>query len=206
MPSLSSNFPKNFSQHLADARAGSAEELGRLLMDCRNYLLLTARQKLEPDLQGKLSPSDLVQETFLEAQRDFHQFDVNRKDEWLAWLCRILFNNLANASRSYRATDKRALGREIPLGELGAQNGLASELILNTPTPSERAAASEEAAALEQALASLPDHYQQVLRLRYQDQRTFADIGTTLNCSAEAARKLWARAVDQLQKKLGHPA
>ncbi|HWG44817.1 MAG TPA: sigma-70 family RNA polymerase sigma factor [Gemmataceae bacterium] len=70
---------------------------------------------------------------------------------------------------------------------------------------SEREAVREEAADLEHALAQLPEHYQQVLRLRYHEQQTFPDIGTTLNCSTEAARKLWARAVDQLQKKLSCP-
>ncbi len=83
--------------------------------------------------------------------------------------------------------------------------GTAPALIQDTPTLSDRAGTHEEAAAVETALTALPEHSQHVLRLRYQEQRTFADIGDTLNCSAEAARKLWARAVDQLHKKLSAP-
>ena len=202
MPAFSSEQPSAFPRELAGARAGSTDALGHLLMDCRNYLLLTAGRKLGPDLQGKVSPSDLVQETFLEAQRHFDRFHGERKEDLLAWLCRILLNNLANAGRHYRDTDKRALDREILLDDLGKEKGTGSELILDTPTPSARAESSEEADALEHALAELPEHYRQVLRFRYEEQRTFADIGTELNCSPEAARKLWARAVDQLQKKL----
>jgi RNA polymerase sigma-70 factor (ECF subfamily) len=52
---------------LAEARQGSREALGRLLEGCRHYLLLMANQDTGPDLRAKVAPSDLVQETFLEA-------------------------------------------------------------------------------------------------------------------------------------------
>ena len=51
---------------LAAARAGSQEDLGQLLETCRGYLLLVAQQELAPDIRRKESPSDLVQQTFLE--------------------------------------------------------------------------------------------------------------------------------------------
>src|SRR4051812_46159075 len=56
------------------ARAGSHEALGQLLDGCRGYLLRIARDELDPRLQAKGGASDLVQETFLEAQRDFAAF------------------------------------------------------------------------------------------------------------------------------------
>jgi RNA polymerase sigma factor (sigma-70 family) len=60
----------------------------------------------------------------------------------------------------------------------------------------------EEAAALSAGLDRLSERHQQVLRLRYQEGMTFGQIGSALGCSSEAARKLWARAVDQLQRVL----
>ncbi len=202
MPSSSAKRKNDFSRWLAKARAGSGTSLGQLLMDCRNYLLLAAGRKLGADLQGKVNPSDLVQETFLEAQRDFAQFHGDNKGELRAWLYRILINNLANVGRHFRDAEKRAVAREQPLPSIDEEDEQLVELIQNTPTPSERLAADEEATALAQALDELPPQYQQALRLRYHEQRTFADIGMRLNCSAEAARKLWARAVVHLQKKL----
>ena len=190
-----------FRRALLAARAGSLENLGHLLMECRNYLLLVADRNLDPNLQGKISPSDLVQETFLEAQRDFVQFQGQREDELLAWLSQVLLNNVANASRRYLATAKRALNREVPLVN-GVGGLLADGLCQEAPTPSERLAAKEEAAALSAALKGLPEHYQQVLRLRYQEQMTFAQIGAVLGYTAEAARKQWARAVGRLQHQL----
>ena len=63
-------------QRLAAARAGSREALGQILQACRGYLLLLAERELAPDLRAKGGASDLVQETFLEAQKDFAHFQV----------------------------------------------------------------------------------------------------------------------------------
>src|SRR5437870_8093656 len=92
------------AQWLAEARAGSPEALGQMLEACRGYLLLVAQRELAPDLRAKGGASDLVQETFLEAQRDFPRFSGRSEAELLAWLRRLLLNNLANFTRHYRAT------------------------------------------------------------------------------------------------------
>src|SRR5438874_1463377 len=97
---------------LAAARAGSSEALGNVLETCRAYLLLIARQELDTELQAKGGASDLVQETFLEAQRDFRQFAGQTEEELLAWLRRLLLNNVANFRRRYRETAKRDVNAE----------------------------------------------------------------------------------------------
>jgi hypothetical protein len=73
-----SEWSRQTSQLMQAARAGSAEALGRLLEGCRAYLLLAANRQLDADLQAKGGPSDLVQETFLEAQKDFPPFQGAR--------------------------------------------------------------------------------------------------------------------------------
>jgi RNA polymerase sigma-70 factor (ECF subfamily) len=194
--------PAEFSHVLAEARGGSGDALGRLWLECRNYLLLVANKKLDPALAAKVSPSDVVQETFMEAQRDFAQFGGRCEDELRAWLCRILANNIANATRLFHGTEKRDVEREVPIVADSDAARPPRDLLLDTPTPSDRAVADEEQTALQQALARLPDHYRQVLRLRYDDDMPFAAIGAVMGCSAEAARKLWARAVDCLAKEM----
>src|SRR5213080_709075 len=72
MPTSSANLKPD--QLLPRARAGDVPAMGRLLELYRNYLKLLARLQIDRRLQGKADPSDLVQETFLEAYRDFAQF------------------------------------------------------------------------------------------------------------------------------------
>ena len=78
--------------------------------------------QLESRLKAKADPSDLVQQTLLEAYRDFDQFRGSTEAEWLAWLRRILAHNAAQYVRHYRGTEKRQLGREVAL-----QTGAASD-------------------------------------------------------------------------------
>jgi RNA polymerase sigma-70 factor (ECF subfamily) len=188
--------------HLPAARAGSREALGEALEACKCYLLLIADQELGPDLRGKSAPSDLVQETFHEAQRDFARFEGTTDEEWRAWLRGLLLHRLANFRRRYRGTRKRSVGREVALdaGDSSVERGGA--LAADTPSPSGQAMAREQALALQQALARLPDDYRQVIAGRYQEQLSFEEIGRRSGRSAEAARKLWWRAIERLQEEL----
>jgi RNA polymerase sigma-70 factor (ECF subfamily) len=94
------------------ARAGSRTALGDLLEECRSYLLLIANRELGEGIQAKVGASDLVQETFVEAQKIFERFEGNSSQELRAWLVRILEFKLAQASRRFAGTEKRDVRRE----------------------------------------------------------------------------------------------
>jgi RNA polymerase sigma-70 factor (ECF subfamily) len=189
---------------LRSARAGSAEALGRALEACRGYLLQIAQRELGTDLQAKCGASDLVQQTFLEANRDFAGFHGVTDAEWRAWLRKLLLNNLANFIRDYRQTAKRAVGREVTLaGGNSSANG--ADPAGSLPSPSGEAMAQEQAEAVRRALERLPDDYRRVLLLRHEDDLTFEEIGRQMNRSADAARKLWARALELFQKECSNP-
>jgi RNA polymerase sigma-70 factor (ECF subfamily) len=196
--------PENDAAHwLEEARGGSREALGRGLEGCRDYLLLIATQELDPALRVKGGASDLVQQTFLEAQRDFPGFRGATQAEWLAWLRQLLLHNVANFARSYRQTARRQLGREVPLAAGDSSLGPGANLDGGTPTPSAVAAGAEQTQKLQAALARLPEDYRRVIALRYEEERTFEEIGRLLQRSENAARKLWLRAVERLQREMG---
>jgi RNA polymerase sigma-70 factor (ECF subfamily) len=187
---------------LPAARAGSAQALGEALEACRGYLLLIAQRELGPDLQAKAGASDLVQQTFLEAQRDFARFQGDEEGEWLAWLRRLLLNNLANFVRDYRETAKRQVSREIRLPEVYSSRPGDLAPPAPAPTPSKQAMAHEHAAIVLVALDQLPPDYRQVVMLRYQDEKSFEEIGAIMGRSANAVRKLWLRALERLKQDL----
>src|SRR5690242_5684865 len=97
------------------ARDGSGTALGHLLEASRPYLLHVANQELDQELCSKAGASDLVQETFLEAQQGFAGFRGRNEAELRRWLRQMLRNNLANFARGFRGTRKRDTGREVSL-------------------------------------------------------------------------------------------
>jgi len=201
-----SEAPDDLPQWLDAARGGSAEALGAGFEACRTYLLLIANRELDPALMAKGGASDLVQETFLEAQRDFAGFRGNTDAEWRGWLRQMLVHNLANFTRRYRATGRRDFAREIDLVGNDSTRQPAGQLAAGTPSPSAEAVAHERAAAVHAALQRLPEDYCRVVTLRYQEGRSFEEIAAIMQRSENAVRKLWFRAVERLELELdGRP-
>lgn len=189
------------AQWLDRARHGSPEALGHVLEFCRRYLLQIANSELDSHLQAKLGASDVVQETFLEAQRIFDRFQGDSPDELRAWLRAILLNKMADQDRHYRGTAKRNLGKEVVLGtsDMGPV-----EPLVPTPTPSNVLMQQERAVALTAALERLPAHYRQVIVWRQIEDLSFEEMASRLDRSVDAVRKLWWRAIQQLQVELGN--
>jgi RNA polymerase sigma-70 factor (ECF subfamily) len=141
----------------------------------------------------------------MEAQQDFARFQGDSDGEMLGWLRQVLLNNLANFRRHYRGTKKRQAAREVGLHSGSSSGAREGGLQSETPTPSVEAMMGEQSAVLTNALARLPDDYRRALLLRYQEDRSFEEIGNLMQRSPNAARKLWLRAVERLQKEMDVP-
>jgi len=192
--------PHGLPDLLAAARSGSREALGELLEGYRRYLTRVARDQLDPRLMAKGDPSDLVQETFRDAQRAFGQFRGSSEAELLAWLRQILVHRIGRFARRYRSTQKRSAVREVTLDP--GDSSATAAYRADTPTPSAEAVANEQSGVLQDALARLPGEYREAILLRYRDGMSFEEIGRALGRSAEAARKLWGRAVERLREEM----
>jgi RNA polymerase sigma-70 factor (ECF subfamily) len=187
---------------LREARAGDLELLGKALESCRDYLLLIAARGLDADLIAKGGASDLVQDTLLGAYRDFSAFHGCSRAELLAWLRRILKNNLAVHRRRYRGTRKRQISLEVPIG--GSSRGEPRHALpCDSPTPGAAAVRREQIEGLMAALARLPEDYRHVVVAHQYDRLSFDEIGRRLGRSPEAVRKLWSRALIRLTEELG---
>jgi RNA polymerase sigma-70 factor (ECF subfamily) len=153
---------------LEQARAGDVEARGRLLELYRNYLCLLARSLLGQALRARLDPSDLVQETYLKAHRDFAGFLGSSEAELVGWLRTLLVRSLANQAKHHRA-QRRDLRRQESLEAMLDRSSLAVQQALAAPvgsSPSARAARREQTVLLADAVAKLPDDYREVFLLR----------------------------------------
>jgi RNA polymerase sigma-70 factor (ECF subfamily) len=187
------------------ARAGDSLALGRLLQRYRSYLVLLARYQIGRRLQGKADASDLVQEAFLEAHRDFAQFRGATEAELAGWLRRILATNLANLVGRYCGTRRRDVRLERDLAaELDrSSRALDAALLAKQSSPSSQAARRDLAVILADALERLPEDYRQVLVLRHLEERSFPEIARLMQRTIDSVKNLWARALARLRQTLG---
>jgi RNA polymerase sigma-70 factor (ECF subfamily) len=188
------------------ARAGDSEALGRLLEQYRNYLRFLARSLLGSALKVQLDPSDLVQETFLEAHRDFAHFAGGNEGELTAWLRRMLVRNLVDQARHHEAL-ARDLQRRESLEDLLERSSTTLHEALASPavSPSRRVEEHEQAVLLADALEALPADYREVIQLRNFEHLPFEEVGARMGRTSGAARMLWTRALERLHHLMeGH--
>jgi RNA polymerase sigma-70 factor, ECF subfamily len=193
--------PPSITPLVQQAQSGCSAAIGSLLEAARGYLLLQAEQELPLALRAKVGPSDIVQETAIDAHRDFLRFRGTTQEELYAWLRTILQNNVMDAVRRFEIAEKRSVKREASLSVVVDRCGI-SVLPAGSTTPEHSAIRREDAALLARVLARMPDDYQTILRLRYWDGLTFPQIATRIGRSEEAARKLWYRALARLTEEL----
>jgi RNA polymerase sigma-70 factor (ECF subfamily) len=192
-------------ERIAAARRGEPDAIGQIFEAARGHLLHCADRELPADLRAKIGPSDVVQETAVDMQRDFAHFAGTTAEELFAWLREILRHNLVDAVRHYRESLKRDVTREVSLASPpGRRDGEAVPEAINSPDGS--AIRREEAATLNQVLDRLPPEYRRVLQLRYWSGMSFVDMAPQLGRSPDAARKLWYRALERLQSELAMEA
>jgi RNA polymerase sigma-70 factor, ECF subfamily len=163
-----------------------------------------AERALAPDLRAKEGASDLVQEALVEAQREAGRWSdrAEATDELRAWLRQFLMHKIAHATRRYRGSHKRRIVREVPLAMVEADPTMAETLIADQTSVGTRVARREEEHALRSALDRLPERMRQAVLWRHNEDCSFDEIGRRLGCSNVAARKLWLKALQQLQAEL----
>jgi RNA polymerase sigma-70 factor (ECF subfamily) len=164
---------------------------------------LVARAEVESWLRVKVDASDVVQQTLLEAHRDFARFQGESEKEWLGWLRRILAHNVADYVRQYRGTAKRRVGREIPLRQAddSAAAG-APEPAAPVATPSQEFLQLDAELRVSAALEQLPPDYREVILLRNLQRLPFNEVAERMGRSRPAVQMLWMRAIQRMQELL----
>jgi RNA polymerase sigma-70 factor (ECF subfamily) len=191
------------AQQIARIRAGDDALLGTLLQSYRNYLRLLARIQIGRRLQGKLDASDVIQEAFLDAHRQFSHFQGIAEAQLLEWLRAILAGTLANVVRRYLGTQARDIRLERELAADLDQSSCALGHFLVDPrsSPSQQAIRGEQTLLVAEALSQLPDDYQVVLVLRHLEGLTFPQISERMGRSVDSVEKLWLRGLTRLRKE-----
>ncbi|MFM8222609.1 MAG: sigma-70 family RNA polymerase sigma factor, partial [Planctomycetaceae bacterium] len=163
-----------------------------------------ARVEIGRRLQAKVDTADVVQETFLEAHRNFDNFRGESEAEFAGWLRSILSARVLNLVRHYLATQGRDLRREQPLEVNVDQSSVLLDrgLWAEQSTPSQAAQRRERGVQLAAALDQLPPDYREVVILRNLEELSFPDVATRMGKTVDSVQKLWVRALASLRRMM----
>ena len=184
------------------ARAGDAEALGTLLERHRDQLRHIARKNLDFSIQGRIDPSDVIQQTFLEAEQGFHTFRGEAGPQFFAWIRKILENNAANTVRFHLQSRKRSVRRERSTAGGSSQNNGWDLILDKGSSPSHRAIRGEDKKRMLQSLEQLPAGQRVAIFKRYIEQQSVIDIAKEMGRTRLAVAGLLKRGLRQLQSQM----
>ena len=172
----------------------------RSLEDFRSYLLLLARMQLDAGPRNRIDPSDVVQQTLLEAHAKADQFHGD-DSALAAWLRQALVNNLRDAWRALHR-DKRDIRREQAVAASVAQSSARLERMLAAPdsSPSQRIVRNEELLRLADALAQLPQAQREAIVLHHLQDCSLSETARSLGKTDAAVAGLLHRGLKKLRE------
>ena len=188
-----------FEELLLRVRSGDSASTAELFAQYQKYLLFLANIEMEPELNAKFGPSDIVQQSLIAANNNIGGFRGTTESEFKGWLRKIVKNHLLNAKRHFAGTKQRQTNREVSLDD---SRRSTPGLVDSEKTPQSQALLHEMAVELERCLGQLSESHQMVLRLRNWQEKSFVEIGKELNTNSDAARKLWFRAFEKLRQAI----
>jgi RNA polymerase sigma-70 factor (ECF subfamily) len=173
---------------------------GQRLERFRDYLRLLARLQLDDRLQGKLDPSDVVQQTLIKAHQAMEQFRGTTDAELAAWLRRILANTMTDVVRKYQNEIRRERSLLQTLDESSAK--LEAWLHAEQDSPSDHAVRNEQVLQLAAGLGELPDDQRRAVELRYLKDMPVPEIAAQMGKTEPAVAGLLRRGLQRLREVL----
>jgi RNA polymerase sigma-70 factor (ECF subfamily) len=173
----------------------------------RSYLRLLAEAELDRKLRAKLDPSDLVQQTLLQACQIRHQFRGASEAEMAAWLRQILARTLLHCVRDLHRA-RRDIDRERSLQATINESSARLELWLaaEQSSPSQQVIRMEQTLEMVRAVEALPEGQREAVVLYYFRGCSLAEVGERLGRSESAAVGLLHRGLKHLRQKARDPS
>jgi len=184
-------------------REGDTAAAGELFTACRDRLKHMVRLRLDRRLQGRLDPSDVLQEAFLDVQKKALDFVAKADMPAYLWLRLVTAERLLILHRQHLGTKMRDANQEVSLCRGGlppaSSHSLANLLLGRFTSPSAAAIRAERRVRLQAALDQMDPLDREVLALRHFEELTNGEAATVLGLSKTAASNRYIRALKRLK-------
>jgi RNA polymerase sigma-70 factor, ECF subfamily len=188
---------------LRQARAGDAAALGALFAHYRDRLRKMVHLRLDRRIGGRLDPSDVLQEAYLDVARRFPEYAAAPAVPFYVWLRALTGQRLIDLHRQHLGARMRDAGQEVSLyrGALphASSASLAQHLLAGLTSPTQAAVRAEMQLKLQEALNSMDLMDREVVVLRHFEELNNIETAAALGIEPAAASKRYLRAIRRLK-------
>lgn len=192
----------NTAELIERAAAGDVRALADVLESNRERLKRMVRVRLDPRLRGRLDPSDVIQEAYLDAARRLPEFVRDPAVPFFLWLRKLTMQRLIDLHRQHLGARMRDAGLEVSLHSgaypQASSLSLAAQLLGRFSSPSRAAMRAEIQIRVQEALNAMDDVDREVLALRHFEMLTNEEVAQVLNIKKTAASNRYVRALKRL--------
>jgi len=199
--------PQSSDDFLVERAAAGDEQALALLFDRHRYRLRQmVRLRLDRRLQGRIDPSDVLQEAFLDLSRELPSYSQKQSIPLFLWMRLVTGQRLMQVHRRHLGTEMRDAARDVALyhGALpqAASASLAAQLLGHYTSAGAAAVRAEIQLQLQEALNSMDELDREIIALRNFEELDNHEAAEVLGLSPDAARKRYVRALKRLQEVL----
>jgi RNA polymerase sigma-70 factor (ECF subfamily) len=203
MSSVMTHEPSEIDALVERVRAGDQDALALLFGRFRDRLRRMVRLRLDRRLQGRLDPSDVLQEAFLDVSRRAPEYVAKPDMPVFLWLRFLTVQRLLALHRQHLGAQMRDAGQEVSLYRGGlpmaSSVSLAAQLLGQFTSASEVAARAELQVRLQAALNSMCPLDREVLALRHFEELSNSETAQVLGIQKSAASNRYIRALKRLK-------
>ncbi len=196
-----SNEPGETERWLASLRRGDADALAALLDHYRPRLRQMVRLRMDRQLAARVDPSDVIQEVYLDAERQIQAYLQDSKVAFYVWLRGLAGQRLANVHRQHLRAKCRTAWREVPLP---AESSLilAQQLLAGGTSPTQAVLKKELRRRVQQALEKLQPDDREVILMRHFEEMSNQEVAQAIGLSESGATMRYGRALFRLKEIL----
>lgn len=188
------------------AVGGDQQAWTELIGACHARLRSMVAIRIDQRLHGRIDPSDVIQEAYLDALRRLSEYRDQPEVPFYIWLRFLVEQRLAEQHRRHLGAAARDAGREISMHRRGLPCGstaaLAAQLLGKLPSPSEEAIYGERKLRLQEALNKMSVSEREIILLRNYEQLSNGEAAKVLGLDKSTTSKRYIRALFRLKQLL----
>jgi RNA polymerase sigma-70 factor, ECF subfamily len=186
-------------------KAGDPQALATAFSRNQRWLRKLIERRLDTRLTARVSPSDVLQEIFIDALTRLRHFQADPDVPFSIWLRTVAIQRLVEVHRQHLGAKARDADREVPLAfacAYGTNSEKIAAIFVDLTSPSEKLERAEIIAIVRQALDRLDPIDREVLALRHLEELDNREVAALLGILPAAASKRHVRALERFRKEV----